>query len=210
MRQGRIRSEPFYRGTKRGDCERGRASRLAAWGLFCVTSLFLSGCATGAVGSAMVPEPAAGPACSSAGDLSANIVLGSVGGGSHTRGWDRSLVSSESLAEALRMTLAQRSLLSPNREDARYRLDVFLVELNQPAGGYTTEVVSFIRYKLVDSDERIVYDAVITASYTLSVSDVFYGVKRMRLASEGSVRRNIGMFASELCSEESADESAAS
>jgi hypothetical protein len=141
--------------------------------------------------------------------LNVSIALGTVGGGSATRGWDRSLVSSESLAEALRMTLAQRGLLSADPDEAPYQLDVFLVELNQPAGGYTTEVVSFIRYKLFDSDDRIVFDDVITASYTLSVSDVFYGVKRMRLASEGSVKTNIVVFLHELCAETSADKLAA-
>jgi hypothetical protein len=209
MRSRRLFRKSFNRLVTHGDSEPEKRFRSAAWGLLCFTGLFVSGCAIGAVGSAMVPGMETAPTCRSADSLNVNIALGTVGGGSATRGWDRSLVSSESLAEALRMTLAQRGLLSPDRDEASYQLDVFLVELNQPAGGYSTEVVSFIRYKLFDADDRIVFDDVITASYALSVSDVFYGVKRMRLASEGSVRRNIGMFVHELCSEESQDKSVA-
>lgn len=209
MRSWRLFRKSFNRLVTYGDREHGKWFRPAAWGPLCLTGLFVSGCAIGAVGSAMVPGLETAPACRSVDSLNVSIALGTVGGGSATRGWDRSLVSSESLAEALRMTLAQRGLLSADPDEAPYQLDVFLVELNQPAGGYTTEVVSFIRYKLFDSDDRIVFDDVITASYTLSVSDVFYGVKRMRLASEGSVKTNIVVFLHELCAETSADKLAA-
>ena len=140
--------------------------------------------------------------CVTAESLSGEVALGTVGGGSETKGWDKSKVSDADLAEALRLTLADLDFLSPDPATARYRLDAFLVELNQPDIGFDMEVVSFIRYELTDNRTgTCVYDDVKTASCTLGIGDAFAAIKRLRLASEGSVRANIEMFVDDLCSD---------
>ncbi len=76
-----------------------------------------------------------------------------------------SKVGTNELHEALRLSLSQYGFLNTSDVAAPFRLEVFLIELKQPPGGYTLIVTSFIRYKLTRShDDKVVYDDVITAS----------------------------------------------
>lgn len=166
----------------------------------------LAGCATGAGSVAMTPPAVEAFECASLDTLREEVALDSVGGGEKTQGWNKSKVSSESLEEALRATLADRKFLSDVPADANFRLDAFLVELNQPAAGFEMQVVSFIRYKLTAADaEEPVYDNVVKAAYSMDTGDEFFGAKRLRLVNEGSVRTNIAAFVNDLCSAETAD-----
>lgn len=61
------------------------------------------------------------------------------------------------------------------------------------------EVVAFVRYQLRARDERLLFDDVISASCTLDLDDAFMGSTRLRLASEGAVRRNLAAFQEALC-----------
>ena len=104
-------------------------------------------------------------------------------------------VGSNELHEALRLSLSQYGFLSTSDVTALFRLEVFLIELKQPYGGLTKIVTSVMRYKLTRScDDQVVYDDIITASYTATLEDAFDGGYRLRLASEGSIRANIAAF----------------
>ena len=76
-----------------------------------------------------------------------------------------SKVGSNELHEALRLSLSQYGFLGISNEVAPFRLELFLVELKQPPGGYTLIVTSIIRYKLTRTrDDQVVYDDIVTAS----------------------------------------------
>jgi len=99
----------------------------------------------------------------------------------------------------LRLSLKQYGFLSTSDLAAPFRLEVFLIELKQPVSGFTTIVDSVMRYKLTrSSDDRVVYDDIITASYRATMDDAFYGVQRLKLANEGSIRANIEAFLGHL------------
>jgi hypothetical protein len=170
-------------------------------GTLALAGALLPGCTIAAGAGAMVPDAALTPACSSVHALGGALAVGTVGGGSETSSWGVSKVSDASLADALRTALEQRGMAADTPSSARFRLDVHLIELNQPQAGFTTEVVTFIRYKLVTAaDNTVAYDDVIQASHVLDYGDVFVGSKRMRIVTEGSVARNIAAFLDDLCS----------
>jgi hypothetical protein len=159
------------------------------------------GCATGAVASAMVPSQAATEGCDELEGMAGAIRLGAVTGGRETGSFDTPGVSDHNLAEALETTLSHLGLLAAG-EEARYRLDVHLVELTQPARGYSMEVVAFLRYRLVASDGgELAFDDMISASCTLNTDHAWTGVARLRLASEGAVRNNIAAFLDGFCAQ---------
>jgi hypothetical protein len=108
-------------------------------------------------------------------------------------------VGDKELHETLRLSLSQYGLLSTSDVAAPFCLEVFLIELKQPAVGLTMIVTSAMRYKLTRSrDDQVVYDDIITASYQATVGDSVLGYHRLKLASEGSIRANIATFLENL------------
>ncbi len=159
----------------------------------------LSGCATPARPGHMVPESTLFSSCSPDSPLRNAIAISKVGGGEKTNPLLVSKVGDKELNETLRLSLERFGFLSTSDVAAAFRLEVFLVELKQPSGGYTTIVTSVIRYKLTrSSDDQVLYDDIITASYKVTVGDVFYGVHRLKVANEGSIRTNIAVFLQHL------------
>ncbi len=123
------------------------------------------------------------------------IAISKVGGGEKTNPLLCSKVDNKELLEALYLTLKQYGFLSPSDVDAPFRLEVFLIELRQPAVALTAIVTSAMRYKLTRSrDDRVMYDEIITASDKATLRDTFYGPHRLKLANERSIRANIAVF----------------
>lgn len=159
----------------------------------------LSACATPARPGRMVPESALFPSYSPDSPLRNAIAISKVGGGEKTDPLQRSKVGNKELHEALRLSLSQYGLLSTSDVAAPFLLEVFLIELKQPRWGLTAIVTSAMRYKLTRScDNQVVYDDILTASYQATVDDAFYGVHRLKLANEGSIRANITTFLENL------------
>jgi len=159
----------------------------------------LSACATPARPGHMVPESTLFSSCSPDSPLRNAIGISKVGGGEKTNPLLVSKVGDKELHETLRLSLEQFGFLSTSDVAALFRLEAFLIELKQPSGGYTTIVTSVMRYKLTRSgDDRVLYDDIITASYKATVGDTLYGVHRLKLANEGSIRANIAVFLQHL------------
>lgn len=159
----------------------------------------LSACATPARPGRMVPESALFPSYSPDSPLRNAIAISKVGGGEKTNPLLVSKMGDEELHETLRLSLEQCGFLNTSDVAAPFRLEVFLIELKQPRGGLTEIVDSVIRYKLTrSSDDQVVYDDIITASYKATVGDAFYGPHRLKLANEGSIRANIATFLENL------------
>lgn len=159
----------------------------------------LSACATPARPGHMVPQAALFPTHSLDSPFRGAIAIAKVGGGEETNPLLVSKVGDKQLHEALRLSLKQYDFLSTSDADAPFRLEVFLIELKQPVSGFTLIVDSFMRYKLTrTSDDQVVYDDIITASYKATMHDAFVGAKRLKLATEGSIRANIAAFLGHL------------
>jgi hypothetical protein len=118
------------------------------------------------------------------------VILGPVAGGERTNPLWTSQVDNAPFAAALEESLRTAGLLA-ERDGARYELKAILVKLDQPLLGLNMTVKSEIRYVLTDRAGAVVLDEVIAASHTATMGEAFAGVKRLRLANEGSARKNI-------------------
>jgi hypothetical protein len=130
--------------------------------------------------------------------LAQAVEMGIVSGGRPTNPLWMSQVGDEEFRAALERSLAMAGLLAPRAEDAHYRLDTHLVGLAQPAIGFDATVTSTIDYRLTPLAEGKAFHTVVIEPYTATVSDAFSGVERLRVANEGSIRKNITRFIDEL------------
>ena len=165
-------------------------------------ALALSACASPAkvenmVVSATAGAPTANPALIEA------ICVTKVTGGKKTNPLWTSEVDDAGFRAALEGTLRNNRLAAPNADGCRYDLEANLLSLAQPVIGFNMKVTSHVTYRVLErlsGDPYVV--TTITAPYTATVGDAFAGVKRLRLANEGSIRTNIQMFVDELLAHE--------
>lgn len=111
-----------------------------------------------------------------------------------------SQVSNDALREALERSLQQAGYLSPRPDAASIMLKVGVVDVENPhQTSLTIKVVTIIRYRLADKGGgKPLFDELITASYTRTLSDDLVGMKRLQHADECAVRNNIGAFLAKL------------
>jgi|688.fasta_scaffold273542_2 hypothetical protein len=163
--------------------------------------LGLSACASGAKPGAMLPPNSPQTTIAPNSNLREAVAIGQVSGGRETNPLWVSDVSSADLAETLRLSLAARTMLTIRNE--RFRLEASLIQLQQPMMGVDMTVTSRINYRLIRvADNAIAYEREITAPFTAAFSSSFYGVERLRLANEGSIRENIAQFLAALIAAE--------
>ena len=167
----------------------------AVYAIIAVSLISLSACAPAARPERMVPPPTTDFPTNSG--LRDSIALKDVGGGEETS--THSNVGDKELREAVLSALRQEGLLQLDDAKARFRLNVFLVELSHPSAGFSFTVNSLVRYTLTRIDTgAALFDDVINASYTATLGDEFVGIVRLRAANEGSIRANIAAFLERL------------
>jgi hypothetical protein len=150
-------------------------------------STFLFGCASGAKMESMVYTPNAPKTYDDA--LKNQVAVQSVGGGEKTNPLWTSEISTESFSSAVKGTLSAQGLLA---EKGRYQLQVKMLKVDQPMFGLDLTVTTHVRYILTDTkDGAVVLDETIAAPHTATFDDAFAAVKRLRLANEGSGKKNI-------------------
>jgi hypothetical protein len=122
------------------------------------------------------------------------ISLGTVTGGKDTNPLWISDVSNQNFHDALEQSL-ELYVLEADGAVGRYRLDVALVSIDQPAIGLDFTVTTKVHYTLVPKDGGPAkFDQTIETPYTAKFGDAFLGYERSRLATEGAVRENISAF----------------
>ena len=147
---------------------------------------YLSGCASGAMTENMTYS---GPAKSYESVLGKNLDVTEVSGGEETNPAWTSEISNDAFGDAVRQSLANQGLFA---ENGRYQLEVIMVEVDQPMFGLNFEVTTHVRYILTDRESgNVVLNETVVAPYTATVGDAFVAIKRLRLANEGSGRKNI-------------------
>lgn len=158
--------------------------------------LFLLGCASGSKMENMVYVESEEVRGSYDPALTNAVTVASLSGGKKTNPMWTSQVSDEDFSGAVKESLIAQNLHS---DEGRFQLQVILLELIQPVFGFSFTVTTQVRYLLEDSStESVVLDETIVGEFTATVSDAFAGIKRLRLANEGSVRKNIEGFFEKL------------
>ena len=78
-------------------------------------------------------------------------------------------------------------------------LEVNLLKVEQPLFGFDTTVTTHVLYILTNSkDNTNVFVKTVTAEYTATIGDDFFGIARLRIANEGSAKKNIESLLREL------------
>jgi hypothetical protein len=159
-------------------------------------ALLAAGCASGATAKGMTVVPgdvtsATNPA------LARAVAVGVVAGGESTNPAWSSNVDNDEFRAALTESLRAQGLLAEG--PGRYELVAALVALDKPLFGFDMTVTTRVRYALRDrTSQAVVLEEEVAAVHTATVGDAFYGVTRLRLANEGSVRRNIAALIDKL------------
>jgi hypothetical protein len=122
-------------------------------------------------------------------NLNKNVGVASVSGGEKTNPAWTSEISSESFSNAIKKSLSEQGLYSNN---GKYQLQVKMLKIEQPFIGFNMTVTTHVKYILTDTTRGyVVLDEIIIAPHTATFGDAFVGVKRLRLANEGSGKKNI-------------------
>lgn len=156
----------------------------------------LSGCASPAMNENMIPQGEALYLVAPGSKFNQSIKKTEVSGGSETIPIWTSQVSSENFQLALNDSLKKAGVLSNN---GRYDLKAKLVALDQPAFGIGMTVRATVDYIIRDTvGNNVIFDETIESSFTAGMDDSMIAVRRLRLANEGAIRRNIELLIKKL------------
>lgn len=155
-------------------------------------TLVLQGCATGANIQGMTYDKAAASTL-----MQGQLSVAPVKGGKNTNPLWTSQVSSEAFEGALKASLLKAGMLNQTGQGPLV-LEANLVSLKQPAFGLDMTVTATVGYVLKDAAGKNVLIETIVTPYTATVGDAFVAVKRLRLANEGAIRKNIEALLAKL------------
>lgn len=192
----------------------GRATRRRAWSQYggawlLAVAVWLAGCSTGAKPGGMAPS---GPlVAAEVGTIDAaraaevpTLTLRTTGGRATNR-LHTSQISDAAFREALMAELLRSGAFRPVLDQvADYHLHVHLAEVQQPFWGWLDmEVRIDAEWSLYEVETgRLVWERLVRSAHTATGEDSGFGIKRLRLANEGSARENIaeGVWALERLS----------
>jgi len=150
--------------------------------------VLLAACAAPAKPEAMVPTEL------DVGKRHPHSVSVAAQGGRETSALSSSKISNEDFVTALRTALEQSGTFSSVLTDdtGTYKLDVAIIDLDQPAMGFDMTVTMTASWRLRHAATgKVVFDEFIDTSHTATVGEAFAGIKRLRYANEGAARKNI-------------------
>jgi len=163
-------------------------------GLF-VFATILTGCPKPIAPEKMIPTQIGTEYLISNGPFYKSISVSNVGGGKETNPMMFSEIGNPELEEAIITSLRGYNYHALSTEDAKYKLNVFLVEVDRPKSGFTTTITAFVRYKLSEiENNRTVIDELVKTTDTKTGEEVFVGITRMRIAQEEAIKKNIIEF----------------
>ena len=128
--------------------------------------------------------------------LKKQVNVDHVNGGEETNPAWTSEISNEDFKQALKASLKSQGLFSDN---GKYLLSAHLVKVDQPMFGLDFTVTTHIEYQLTNKEtNEVVFKELVVTPYTATMGDAFMGIERLRLANEGSGKKNIKNLLSEL------------
>jgi hypothetical protein len=167
----------------------------SVWPLFLVAALVVGGCASGAKPEAMLARTSM-PVHQSQSDVHVAVI-----GGKETSAMWVSQISDQDFGQALQDSIIQSGLFrkATTNGPAAYRLDAFIVQINQPMFGASMTVSMEVNYSLARTNPKeVVWQKAVTSTYTAPFSEAFLGATRLRKANEGAARRNIEQAITEI------------
>ncbi|PHQ82023.1 MAG: hypothetical protein COB66_00945 [Coxiella sp. (in: Bacteria)] len=130
--------------------------------------------------------------------LKNSISVTSIQGGESTSPILESQVNNKSLKEALIESLKNAKLYA-TLSSSRYKLTANLLELKKPLVGFSMTDACKVRYTITNKKTyKIIFNKIISNQYTAKFSASVFGIKRLRLANEGAIRKNITIFIENL------------
>ena len=156
-------------------------------------ALALLGCASPAQPVAMVPGgTGAAPFELKPGATVVRTVTIRTYGGKSTFPLGTSQISNGAFTEALARAVVQAGLLYPVFDrSSDYRLDVTFA-VDQPFWGFNMSVTIVAKWRVSRADRGdVVWDDIVSTTYTADYPKATFGIKRLRLANEGAARLNI-------------------
>ena len=155
--------------------------------------LLLGACAGGPRLEAMVPDVATNAVIAENSTLWKSTGIGEITGSAKTNKLWKAQISKEIFEDALRQTLGLHAILSEG--SGKYKVSAKLKELRQPFLGLELAVTARVGYKVTrTSDSFIVFNRVITETYTSTLKDSLVFSDRLKLANEGAIKDNIKKF----------------
>jgi hypothetical protein len=124
-----------------------------------------------------------------------------VAGGQETSAMGKSSVADADLKTAIEETIlktkAFKQLVKVGGAD--YELSASIMTVDQPSMGFSFTVKTDIAWKLgkVNGDNAL-WRKVVHSEHTTGTGEAFAGVERLRLATEGAVRKNIELALKEI------------
>jgi hypothetical protein len=115
-------------------------------------------------------------------------------GGRATNPLHTSQISNDAFGEALTYEILRSGAFRPVYDEiAHYHLHVDLAEIEQPYWGWLDmEVRIGADWRLYDAQSgRLVWQRRVDSTYTATEQDSAWGIRRLRIANEGSARHNI-------------------
>ncbi len=115
-------------------------------------------------------------------------------GGETTNPLWTSEISNEAFGQAIREAITEnglfRSVVSVGQAD--YLLEVTLINVDKPMAGLDLTANVTVSWKLTRvATHKIVFQSVVSKSYTATMGDALVAIKRLRLAEEGAARESI-------------------
>jgi len=158
-------------------------------------AVLAGGCATGATPEGMTwAGPAALDEIEAVAASDRPTLTLHVTGGSETNPLHTSRIANDAFAEALLTEIVRRGVFRPVHDEiADYHLHVDLAEIERPYWGWLDmEVVIRADWRLrAHETGRLVWERRVESAYTATGNDSQWGIRRLRLAHEGSARHNI-------------------
>ena len=154
----------------------------------CAAAAVMAGCATASKPEAMIPSTV------EAGVHHPQTVSVTVGGGAQTDALGKSQISNEAFTEAIVSSIEKNKAFSSVIKGANggdYRLNVVVVNMEQPSFGFSFTVKMEAAWSLKKADGTVVMQEVIKTEGTAGATDAFVGTERLRLANEAAARNNI-------------------
>lgn len=159
-----------------------------------LTSAYLQGCASGATSIGMTSTK---NYITSNNPFTQKISVDAVDGGSWTNPIWISKVGNKEMEEAVKASLKNNGLLANG--NGAYILWPTIKEVDQPFFGTSFTVNADVQYILKEAiSGKIVLSKTLKSSYTATMSDSVFGVKRMRIANEGAIRNNIDLLLQQI------------
>lgn len=164
-----------------------------------LAGLMLTACASASQPGAMVPALRPQSIVPLHSKLFESVTLGEVKGGKETNPLWASKVSDEDFAKALQQTLRSHAMLAQGKGD--YRLDVELIDLDQPSESANfaltsvankVSVTSDVKYTVTDINSgAVIFERTISRKATATRDDAHLPVKRLQVANEMSIKSNL-------------------